>query len=33
MGKRYSGVGYITGRKLNVDTNMKVTSVDDSPEV
>ena len=32
MGRRYTGVGYITGRKLIVDTNMKVTSVDDSSE-
>ena len=33
MGKRYAGVGYITGRKLIVDTNLNVTSVDDPPEV
>ena len=29
MGKRYTGVGYITGRELTVDTNMKATLVGD----
>jgi len=29
MGKRYTGVGYITGRELTVDTNVKATFVGD----
>ena len=33
MGKVYTGVGYLTGRKLIVDTEIKQTTEDEFPEI